>query len=69
MSERVQETVHWEEEPERTRDVVRYCLQCQADSDFTIVSPQGTAHYASEHNEGRTRCGINAEGENWWWRT
>ena len=64
-------TVHWEEEPTKTREVKHYCLRCQAeaDADFSIVSPRGTAHYEAEYNEGRTRCGIDATGEDWWWRT
>lgn len=62
-------TVHWEEDPTRERVVVRWCLRCQADADFDIVSPKGTTHYAAEHNEGYTRCGIDATGEDWWWRT
>ncbi len=61
--------VWWEEDDSKTRKVVRYCLQCQTDSDFDIVSPRGTAHYAHEYDEGRTRCGIDATGLKWWWRT
>lgn len=49
------------------REVKSWCLQCQADSDFTIVSPTGKAHYSSDTGE-RTRCGIDATGDNWWHR-
>ena len=49
------------------REVVKWCDRCQADSDFTIVSPRGTAHYSSDTGED-TRCGIDATGDNWWHR-
>lgn len=55
------------EETGETREVTSYCLRCQADSDFTIVSPSGKAHYSSETGED-TRCGIDATRENWWHR-
>jgi len=58
--------VFFEESGER-REILRYCDRCQADSDFTILSPRGTAHLSSETGE-KTRCGIDATGENWWHR-
>lgn len=69
-------TVFWEEEPERTRQVVKVCTRCKvwgapplSLDNFQIVSPAGTAHYAAEHNEGCTACGCDATGDTWWWRT
>lgn len=32
-----------------------------------VVSVYGTAHAAGE--EGKTDCGIDATGPQWWWRT
>lgn len=55
------------EETGETREVKTWCLQCQADSDFTIVSPTGKAHYSSDSGE-KTRCGIHATGDAWWHR-
>lgn len=55
------------EETGETRLIMRWCLRCQADSDFTIVSPNGTAHYSSDTGE-ETRCGISATGDGWWHR-
>jgi hypothetical protein len=49
------------------REVKTWCLRCQADSDFTIVSPTGKAHYSSDTGED-TRCGIDATGADWWHR-
>jgi hypothetical protein len=68
--------VFWEDDPEKKRAVLGLCQRCKATrevqwngGDFHIVSPMGTAHWGAEHNEGYTACGIDATGENWWWRT
>lgn len=68
-------TVYWEDDPARTRTVERLCDRCDRQpgwlkpDEFNIVSPSGVAHYAAEYNEGRTLCGIDATGLEWWWRT
>lgn len=61
--------VWWEEEPERTRKVVRGCKVCGGDiSEPLIVSPSGVAHESSGVNDGTTDCGKDATGADWWWR-
>jgi hypothetical protein len=55
------------EETNEERAIVKWCLKCQADSDFSIVSPQGTAHYGGKTSE-RTRCGFDATSAEWWHR-
>lgn len=60
--------VHWEDDPSKTRLVTGYCQRCDtAGDDFEIVAPTGTAHHSGD--EGKTRCGIDATGNDWWWRT
>lgn len=55
------------EETGEEREVVAYCRRCKTDrDDFGIVSPRGMAHH-SDGYEG-TACGMDATGENWWWR-
>jgi len=49
------------------REILKWCDRCQADSDYTIVSPGGTAHYSNDTGE-RTRCGIKATDDGWWHR-
>lgn len=66
----VLETVHWEDEPERTRNVVGYCKRCYPDGPeppAMLVSPSGIAHYVSDW--GVTDCGKAATLPDWWWRT
>lgn len=58
--------VHWEDDPSKTRLVTGYCARCGAGGDFDIVAPTGTAHYGAE--DGKTRCGIDATGDEWWHR-
>jgi hypothetical protein len=64
------ETVYWEGEPERTRDVVWRCEVCYPNGDdgghILIVCPQGVAHHVDDY--ARTRCGKDALGDDWWWR-
>jgi hypothetical protein len=65
-------TVHWEEEPTKTRVVERYCrvcYPCPLDDEVMLVSPQGIAHHTDEWYGDRTFCGHPATGEEWWWRT
>jgi len=67
MSKRPDAVTVTDDETGETREVVKWCDRCQADSDFTIVSPRGTAHYSSETGEN-TRCGIDATKDGWWHR-
>lgn len=65
------ETVFWEEDPGRCRDVVAYCKTCYAGRStrrepVVLVSPQGKAHLSSL--DGETDCGHDATGPDWWWR-
>jgi hypothetical protein len=63
------EVVYWEDDETKERNVKRYCAACQtAHGRFDIVSPAGTAHFGDEHQEGETQCGIDARGDEWWWR-
>jgi hypothetical protein len=55
------------EETGEEREVKTWCLHCQTDSDFTILSPSGKAHYAADPSD-HTRCGIEATGDDWWHR-
>ncbi len=56
------------EETGETREVTSWCLVCQTDSDFNIVSPTGKAHYSNEFTSEDTRCGHDATGDDWWHR-
>jgi hypothetical protein len=31
-----------------------------------VISPSGIEHIAEDY--GMTACGIDAKGDNWWWR-
>jgi hypothetical protein len=71
--------VYWEEQPERTREVVGVCKVCARygefwygvtlgqDIPFHVVSPTGLAHSSS--GDGVTDCGKDATGDDWWWRS
>jgi len=69
----VTEQVWWEDDPTQVRTVKRYCRRrgCSLarHGHFDILSPDGTAHEAHQYEEGRTGCGIDATGTEWWWRT
>lgn len=53
-------------------EVKGYCKRCRRDpygrhdEAFAVVSPTGITHIGEEY--GETACGIDATGENWWWR-
>jgi hypothetical protein len=67
------ETVFWEDDPARTRDVIGFCHVCyppfllRSDEPVMLVSPQGLAHHSSI--DGETDCGHDATGPDWWWRS
>lgn len=65
------ETVVWEDDPNRSRDVYGFCRICYprltGNEPVMLVSPQGLAHMSSI--EGETNCGHDATGPDWWWRT
>jgi hypothetical protein len=70
------DVVWWEDDPSKTRDVLTFCRRCartwtvfEHGGEVQIVSPGGTGHSGAEHNEGYTACGIDATGDEWWWRT
>ena len=58
------------EETGEKRYVFSYCKRCaqgfEGGEEVEIVSPSGVAH--CEGREGRTKCGIDATGEDWWWQ-
>ena len=63
------DVVWWEDDPTKTRPVIRGCLLCYPLQDLDevmLVSPTGIAHQA---NDDRTWCGKDATGPEWWWRT
>lgn len=48
----------------------RFCVNCYPNSGahlVGLVSPYGTAHLGK--NDGFTQCGIDARGDQWWWRS
>lgn len=68
--------VYWEEDGSRTRALRGLCRVCfhrtltwreqqEALRDAQLVSPTGLVHHA---DEGRTFCGKDATGDDWWWR-
>jgi hypothetical protein len=66
--------VYWEESDE-VREVVRLCSRCQKSgslhdiNDVFIVSPSGVGHLGGDWAKPEcTSCGIDATGDNWWWR-
>jgi hypothetical protein len=57
------------------RELRRACNRCygravKVDDIETvfIVSQYGTVHQQNPDYDGRTLCGIDATGEQWWWR-
>lgn len=74
--------VYWEDDPERERVIRRLCRRCQASvdkwtlekmeskKDVDCVSPKGIGHAGglAWHTDGQTACGIDATGDDWWWR-
>lgn len=65
------ETVFWEDDRTRTRDVVGRCQTCArmhptlSLTPARLVSPTGLAHHGTEW--GTTSCGHDASGPDWWW--
>lgn len=73
-------TVYWIDDGgstrgERERLVRRACSRCWErgstpagvlGEDGLVVSPNGVAHQAGEL--GDTACGVDATGDDWWWR-
>ncbi len=65
-------TVHWEEDPDRTRLVTALCRRCEKamtpwdrkNEPQGIISPSGLEHHVQHDG---TLCGITATGEAWWW--
>jgi hypothetical protein len=64
-------TVYWEDDPDRKREVRRFCPICRPEGgdidDVVIVSRVGVAHESSGY--GETDCGRDATGPHWWWRS
>lgn len=59
------------EETGEEREVVRYCRRCfpcPLNEAVMLVSPSGVVHHVTD-NYGRTDCGADATGLNWWWRS
>lgn len=55
-------------------EVVSYCARCKRswycedERDAGIVSPTGVAHWQHWFTNEHTACGIDATGDQWWWR-
>jgi hypothetical protein len=71
------DTVYWEDDPTRTREVKGICVTCQRrmyreygiylrPNSVVLVSPSGLGH-ADDHE--MTLCGKDATGPDWWWRS
>lgn len=74
--------VYWEDDPVRERVVRYFCRRCQASldkwevngrmkrvRDVDAVSPKGIGHAGgfAWQSDGRTACGIDGTGKDWWW--
>lgn len=65
--------VYWEDDPTRERNIVGRCGRCERTLIFIfdpkwhgwILSPKGVMHIGVDG--GKTACGIDATGDEWWW--
>lgn len=59
------------EETGEKREVTTWCKRCRVMPDDwpdVIVSPAGTAHLQGASTDAKTLCGIEADGDRWWWK-